>query len=334
MTRQEISSLIRETLSNRRLSAEAEAADRRSRIYAEYPEVQELDTEIKLCRLSIARALLQDSKSLAVQKDDELNTLISHRDAYLDEQHIPGDYDQPRYYCRRCNDTGFITVDNQYHKCSCAIEIENQLYAEVTGIHPCNFTTFDDYDLSLFSDKIMSDSITELSPRDNIASILSKCRTFVDSDSATEPGNLLFMGATGTGKSYMAKTICSELLSAGTMCIYRTAPQLFDCLLNHRMHRDDTESVEAMTADKIYNAPVLCIDDLGTEVPSPAKYADMISILDSRAEYNGRYPRRTIVVTNLRPGDLKNTYDERITSRLLGNNFTLCYFEGDDIRRR
>ncbi len=333
MTRQEIRSLINETLSNRRLNAEADATDRRNRVYAEHPEVQDLDADINLCRLAIARALLTENESLAVIKDHELNQLISHKDAYLDEQGISGDYNQPRYFCRICNDTGFVTIDGEYQKCTCAIDIENQLYAEVTGLHPSNFTYFDRYSLTPFSAQVMDNSLTGLSPRENMEHILSKARTFVDSSVGDEPLNLLFMGATGTGKSYMAKTICSELLSQGTFCVYRTAPQLFECLLNHRMRRDDTDSLEAMTAEKIYNAPVLIIDDLGTEVPSPAKYADFISVLDSRANYNGTYPRRTIVVTNLNPADLKKVYDERIVSRLLGNTFSLCYFEGDDIRR-
>ena len=333
MTRYEVRSLINETLSNRRLSAEADTKDRRNRVYAEYPEVQDMDRDINLCRLAIARAILTDNKSLAVQKDDELNELISNKESYLEEMGISVDYNQPRFFCRRCNDTGFVTVDGTNQKCTCAIELENNLYSEVTGIHPSNFTLFDDYSLAPFSTETKSTNLLGVSPRENMENVLYKARTFVDSIMTMDSPNLLFMGSTGTGKSHMAKTICSELLSNGTFCVYRTAPQLFDCLLNNKMGKYAPESLEAMTAEKIFTAPVLIIDDLGTEVSSPAKYADFISILDTRATFNGSYPRKTIVITNLKPTDLKSSYDERISSRLLGKGFNVCYFEGDDVRR-
>ncbi|MBR5137615.1 MAG: ATP-binding protein [Clostridia bacterium] len=332
MTRYEVKSLINETLSNRRLSAEADTVERRNRVYADYPEVQDMDRDINLCRLAIARAILTDNKTLAVQKDDELNELISNKETYLEEMGISLDYNQPRFFCRRCNDTGFINVDGANQKCACAIELENKLYADVTGIHPSNFTMFDDYSLAPFSNEVIINSSLHISPKENMETILCKARTFVDSILTADSPNLLFMGSTGTGKTYLAKTICSELLANGTFCVYRTAPQLFDCLLNNKMGKYDSDSLEAMTAEKIYSAPVLVIDDLGTEVSSPAKYADFISILDNRANYNGSYPRKTIIVTNLKPKELKTVYDERIASRLLGTGFSLCYFEGKDIR--
>ncbi len=332
MTRTEISNGIRETLTNRRLAAEADMNDRRALVYSQYPEIEQLDTDIKLCNLSIARSILTGNHGAAVTLDEELDDLLSRRESLLDDMGIPGDYNRPYYTCRICGDTGYVVVDGERQKCSCAIAIENELYADVTGLKPCNYLTFDSCDLSRFSNRLAPGSLTGESPRDNMRGILAAAKEFVSSDPRSSGNNLLFMGAAGTGKTHMMKIICSELLTRGTFCVYRTAPQLFDCLMNHRMNRDDTESVDAMVSERAYNAPVLCIDDLGTETPSPAKYSELISILDNRASFNGRYNRRTVIATNLRPDDLRSFYDSRIVSRLLGTDYSLYFFEGEDLR--
>ena len=80
--------------------------------------------------------------------------------------------------------------------------------------------------------------------------------------------------------------------------------------------------------DSLLNCDLLLLDDLGLDARHDGRYADLLAILDRRLAMD----RRMIISTNIDPVRLKDAYDERLVSRLIGG-FDLWRFFGDDVRR-
>ena len=79
----------------------------------------------------------------------------------------------------------------------------------------------------------------------------------------------------------------------------------------------------------ILESRLLIIDDLGTESMKPATLPELLQILDQRHGAG----LRTLFCTNAEPAALRDLYDERLWSRLIGR-CTILRFFGDDLRLR
>jgi DNA replication protein DnaC len=161
------------------------------------------------------------------------------------------------------------------------------------------------------------------------------CENFIGSFTLPETKNIFFCGPSGVGKTFMANCIAAELMKNGRSVLYQSAPMLFSSINDNKFRRpgnDGDDDAEA-SYSAIYEADLLIIDDLGTEPPSAARYADMLTILNVRHMNNLSKPCKTIISTNIDVKRLADYYDERIVSRITGC-FDLFHFAGDDIRIR
>ena len=79
----------------------------------------------------------------------------------------------------------------------------------------------------------------------------------------------------------------------------------------------------------LYNCDLVIIDDLGTELTNSFVVSSLFSLL------NERHLRRksTIISTNLALEDLRDSYSDRIFSRIT-IQFKLCKLTGSDIRMK
>lgn len=121
--------------------------------------------------------------------------------------------------------------------------------------------------------------------------------------------SLFMLGDTGTGKTYQAWGAVRALAGSGvrlTRWEFSTAADLYARMRPRQ--GVDPESVFERHA----HAPLLVIDDLGA-----AKGSDWNEEINYRL-VNHRYERRlpTLVITNVRPSDLKDLLGDRVTSRL------------------
>lgn len=82
---------------------------------------------------------------------------------------------------------------------------------------------------------------------------------------------------------------------------------------------------------KHFEVELLIIDDLGIEPSSPARYAELLTILNTRQINNLTRPCKTIISTNIGPKQLFEFYTERVVSRIVGY-FDRLMFVGEDIR--
>ncbi len=161
---------------------------------------------------------------------------------------------------------------------------------------------------------------------DNIQNIKKIAENFCKNISNKEQKNLLFIGNTGTGKTFLSNCIAKEAIKQGFTVLYQTAPILMDMVVDAKFaYQRDTELKEQY--DRVFDVDLLIIDDLGTENLNNMKFTELFNIINTRLLKN----KKTVISTNLMLPELANVYDERVISRLIGS-YTICKFFGDDIR--
>jgi len=118
-------------------------------------------------------------------------------------------------------------------------------------------------------------------------------------------GWLLLMGGYGCGKTHLAAAIANFAVSMGVPTLFITVPDLLDTL--RFTYEDPTTSFEERF-DEIRNAPLLILDDFGTQSATPWAQEKLFQIVNYR--YINRLP--LVVTTNLPLRDIEG----RIRSRL------------------
>ncbi|RMG71424.1 MAG: AAA family ATPase [Chloroflexi bacterium] len=120
-------------------------------------------------------------------------------------------------------------------------------------------------------------------------------------------GWLLLEGEYGCGKTHLAAAIANYHVDQGDSVLFITVPDLLDHL--RAAYGPSSEVGYDEMFESIRNAPLLILDDLGVENPSPWAQEKLFQLLNHR--YVKRLP--TIITTNV---DI-NTLDSRIRSRML-----------------
>ncbi len=120
-------------------------------------------------------------------------------------------------------------------------------------------------------------------------------------------GWLLLDGTYGCGKTHLAAAIGNVRLERGEAVLFITSPDLLDHLRS--TYGPSSEVAYDEMFDRVRNAPLLVLDDLGTENPSQWAQEKLFQLLNYR--YSMRLP--TVITTN---ADL-DTLDPRVRSRLM-----------------
>ncbi|NMB95579.1 MAG: ATP-binding protein [Clostridiaceae bacterium] len=299
------------------------------------PEIAEIEDKIHALGLTYSKLLLtgKSSSDLEVSsllidmeklKDQKKNLLISNG--------YPVDYLEPNYSCQMCRDTGFINNNGYSVKCSCyKQQIINYLYHQ-SNMELVKTENFDNFDESYYPNVVDEEKYgIKTSPRDNIIKIKNRCLRFIHNFDKPDERNLFFSGPTGVGKTFMASCIAKELLDRGKTVLYQTSPVLFNTINEYKFNFSNDEDYSDVGYRNIFEVELLIIDDLGIEPPSPARYAELLTILNTRQINNLTRPCKTIISTNIGPKQLYEYYTERVTSRIIGN-FDMLKFAGEDIR--
>jgi DNA replication protein DnaC len=130
-------------------------------------------------------------------------------------------------------------------------------------------------------------------------------------DYAENPhGWLVLKGSYGTGKTHLAAAIGNYRLSKGDMVLFITTPDLLDHL--RASYSPKSEATYDETFDRVRDAQILILDDLGAENPSEWANEKLFQLLNYR--YVNHLP--TIVTTNVSMEAL----DPRVRSRLADEN--------------
>lgn len=100
-----------------RQKAEKEAAKRREEVYAEIPQIEEIDKKIRRIGAELSRVLVAgDTSGRGRELSEEMEKLDEDRAYLLAESDYDMDYTDVRYICKKCNDTGMTDMGE---RCSC-----------------------------------------------------------------------------------------------------------------------------------------------------------------------------------------------------------------------
>lgn len=309
----------------KRLKAAQEADERREKLYVKIPRLSEIDREIKLFSISLSKIFLSNPENLESQVKklrDQLENFKNERKLIYQKNNIPENYLEIQYECPKCNDTGYA-ADGK--RCSCFNrEIINNLYQVSNMIHMLGKENFNTFDINVFSNESYKNE--KLTPRQNMYYVLEISEDFCTNFHTTNM-NLLFYGGTGLGKTFMCNCIAHELINKEISVLYQTSFSLFEIVENHKFYKMNETEENRINYSMIFDSDLLIIDDLGTEVSNSFTNAELFNIINERMITE----KKTIISTNLSLEQLRDTYSDRITSRIF-NNFVPLKFYGKDLR--
>lgn len=295
--------------------------ERRSTIYSNLPEIKQIDEEIASLGVTIAKSKLLDPLYDVNAAKENINNLITKKQALLESHGLPVNYLDPIYTCNDCMDTGFI--DGK--RCHCFKQaIVEQVYAFSNLKNILNKENFDSFNLDFYSKE--SDGVHPFTPHENAQKVLKIAKDFSENFKNTHD-NLLIRGETGLGKTFLTNCIAKSILDKGESVLYLPSTKLFeDVLPNITMGRNITAENKALY-NYVFDCDLLIIDDLGTELNNSFVCSSMFTCVNERLLND----KSTIISTNLNMSGLKNLYTERVSSRILDSYLSIELY-GHNIR--
>lgn len=300
----------------------AEAAEERKRVlHGKLPAVKAIDDRLSMTGLKVFEATVRLhgealDKQLAVLRAEN-EALLHERAVMLTENGYPADYSDVKYECKECSDSGFVGIS------MCRCMKEKLIFAgyESSGIGSLIRTkSFDNYDPNLQKGNEKA--------YENAVMVHGFCRSYAEGfDSDTSP-NLLFIGATGLGKTHLSAAIAGCVIGRGYDVVCETAQNFFADFEYERFNRPyGKDEGEESRTDRYYDCDFLILDDLGTEMTNQFTVSCLYNILNTRLNRG----KPMLINTNLTRDELNKRYADRVTSRLFGE-FLPVIFVGRDSR--
>ena len=306
-----------------RLQSEKEQNERSSRariaaIYEKEPRLGEIERELRRTAAHVLAATFRrqgDPVAAMQQLKKENLALQQERDWILQAEGLEPDDLTVQPICPTCGGTGYVGAV----MCECLKELcRQEQKKELTNLFGAE--SFEKFRLDLYPEQF--DNQLKRSPREVMNRTYHDTLSYAQNFTCTSP-SLLFVGATGLGKTYLSACIARTVADRGFSVSYAPVGQLMAAFENEKFRpQPDTSCTE-----EYFSCDLLIIDDLGTEMTTQFTISALYQILNTRLM--GAKP--TIVSTNLPLGDLSARYSEQIASRLLGA-YRLYKFYGDDIR--
>ena len=311
---------------SKRMHAISDLEDRKQRLRdtsSEYINLEKNMQQISIASIKSMLSLSQDEKNEKLKKlEIETSQISDEKQKLLKKLNLPTDYLSPHFECNLCNDTGFIGND----LCSCIKQKLYNIEYNKSNIGNLKFENYDNFNFEIYSD-VANPAVynSRFSPRENIKKIYDITKRFIKNFDSPEEKNLMFLGPTGLGKTFLSNCIAKELIDSGKTVLYQTAPVMLDSIIKSKFENSTT------LMENILDVNLLIIDDLGTETMNNMKFTELFNIINTRLLNQNNKITKTIISTNMDMKDIFNIYDERIGSRIVGN-YNICRFFGDDIR--
>ena len=320
--RQENQRLVRAEYDRKARDAEAEADRRRAEVQDAVPEIREMDAYLSGLGLRILRAAMEGGDvSAAVQKLRTENEAVRARRADLMIRNgFPADYDEPRYECDLCRDTGYI----KGKVCSCMRRRLLEVGLRASGLSELmKKQSFENFSLDYYRcDPAVYRDMSE---------VLRQARTYAEhfgEENADIPKNLLLVGGSGIGKTHLSTAIARVVIERGYDVFYNSAVGMLSDFEALRFGTGVMQGDGANVA-RYTECDLLILDDLGTEVVNQFSLSCLYHVINTRLNLG----LATVISSNLPPKEISKTYSDRIASRLFGEYHVLM-FRGKDIRQQ
>lgn len=287
--------------------------------YARVPRIREIDMQLRRTMAQAAQAaFLQGSdgrelletartKNLELQQERAILAMENFEEGYLDDSPI----------CDKCGGSGYIGSN----MCECLTELCRQEQKKEVSVLSGSREAFNQFRLDYYPDRI--DPKYGASPRTIMERNLKICRTYALTF-APSAGNLLFVGGTGLGKTFLSACIARAVADRGYSVVYESAGHLFGKLEQAKFNPTEDSRREAA---RFTECDLLILDDLGTEMPGQFVTAAFYTLLNDRILTG----KPMVISTNLNIDETARRYSPQIASRLQGS-FQGLTFVGEDIR--
>lgn len=153
-----------------------------------------------------------------------------------------------------------------------------------------------------FRDLIVRGRSPNVRDQEQYKRCVEDARAFADSPE----GWLVLCGASGCGKTHIAAATVNRIIERGAPALFVVVPDLLDHL--RAAYQPGAEVAYDELFERVRNAPMLVLDDLGTQAPTPWAQEKLFQLINHR--FNAQLP--TIVTTNLLP----EQFDDRLRTRL------------------
>lgn len=287
--------------------------------YARVPRIQEIDIQLRRTMAQAAQAaflqgndgreLLEKARleNLELQQERAILAMENFEEGYLDDSPI----------CDKCGGSGYIGSN----MCECLTELCRQEQKKEVSVLSGSREAFNQFRLDYYPDRI--DPKYGASPRTIMERNLKICRTYALTF-APNAGNLLFVGGTGLGKTFLSACIARAVADRGYSVVYESAGHLFGKLEQAKFSPSEEARREAA---RFTDCDLLILDDLGTEMPGQFVTAAFYTLLNDRILAG----KPMVISTNLNIDETARRYSPQIASRLQGS-FQGLTFVGEDIR--
>ncbi len=309
----------RQRLEQARAEREAENRQHLQIAYGREPRLLEIDRELRSSMIMAAQAAFsrEGDVKAALEQVKARNLALQNERIELIEACFEEGFLDDTPICTVCGGTGYVGSN----MCECLQELCRQEQKKELTLLSGGAEGFGKFRLDYYSGNF--DPRYGASPREIMEKNLNKCRSYA-ATFCQSSGNLLFVGGTGLGKTFLAACIARTVAERGYSVCYETASQLFSKLERAKFSSDEEVRKET---EKYNQADLLIIDDLGTELPGQFVTAALYSLLNQRLLAS----MPMIITTNLNVEEAGRRYTPQIASRLYGS-FTRYTFVGDDIR--
>ena len=298
---------------------ESENRQHLAEAYEKVPRIREIDMELRKTMALAARAVFAsggENRDALDQVKERNLALQRERDALAREYFEEGFLDDAPL-CDRCGGSGYLGSS----MCECLTELCRQEQKKEISVLAGGKEHFGQFRLDYYPDRV--DPKLGVSPRQVMEKNFRTCRSYASLFSPNS-GNLLFIGGTGLGKTFLSACVARTVADRGYSVVYETASHLFAKLERAKFSGDE----EARKECAQYTAcDLLIIDDLGTEMPGQFVTAALYSLINDRLIAG----MPMVISTNLNVEELSRRYSPQIASRLHGS-FTRLTFLGEDIR--
>ena len=304
---------VKDSFVNRRSAAYSLSEARKAELYEKLHEIREIDTKLAGVSFDIMSAITAgaDVESSIERLKMNNESLRERRKAILTANGYPADYSDIKFSCTKCNDSGYVGID----MCSCMKREMAEAALEASGIGRLGRSqNFDSFRLDYYTGEGLEDAKVAY----------RELKSFAENFNRNSEDSWLLIGDTGLGKTHLSTAVALEVISRGFEVTYETMQTLMDDFSENQFRGGDHENVR-----KYYDADLLIVDDLGSELTNQFTVSVLYNLINRRA--NKQKP--TIFSTNLTQKELRERYADRIVSRLFGM-YRPLRFRGTDIRRQ
>lgn len=231
---------------------------------------------------------------------------------------LPENYLDLHYRCPVCKDTGYVG-EAPSRFCECFeknLRMKQFEDGSMAGVREQNFDTFDPNYIP-----------EEGGQRALLLNVRDRCEQFADKFPNLRILNLVLSGTSGLGKTFLLNCIYERVISRGHSALRVSAYRMFEAMRKQHL----SNSADEQNFQQLIDAPLLLIDDLGSE---PMMRNITVEYLFTLLNERLAAKRHTVVATNMTRDQIMAHYGERVASRLLGSSHTVTYeLEGKDLRQ-